>query len=174
MAFAINLRSDDASAARLRALWKEAARFEDKPSMESLNYQPHITFAIYEEIELEQLRNVARLAFEKQSRITLSFARIRYFDGSPLILWAEPSPTPEIKRLHEMIHRNISPSLCHVHYRPTCWTPHVSLAVRIREERRREALTFCERPMQAIEVRFDVGDIVSFHPVRVIDQWPLA
>ncbi len=84
MAFAINLRSDDASAARLRALWKEAARFEDKPSMESLNYPPHITFAIYEEIKLEQLRNVARLAFEEQSRITLSFARIRYFDGSPL------------------------------------------------------------------------------------------
>ncbi len=174
MAFAINLRSDNASAARLRALWKEAARFEDKPSIESLNYPPHITFAIYEDIELERLRNVARLAFEKQSQITLSFGRIRYFDGSPLILWAEPSPTPEIRRLHGTIHREISPSLCHMHYRPAAWTPHVSLAVRIREDRRSEALAFCGRPMQPIEVRFDMGDVVSFHPVRVIDQWRLA
>src|SRR6266403_496698 len=75
MAFAINIRSDNENSCALRKLWKRVEIFENMPSMASLNYPPHITLAIYDDIGAEQLRSAAERAFGKQSRINLVFNR---------------------------------------------------------------------------------------------------
>ncbi|WP_439357274.1 hypothetical protein [Bradyrhizobium sp. DASA03007] len=48
MALAIDLRADNVSAFEIERLWDQVAAFEDKPSMRTLAYRPHLTFAIYD------------------------------------------------------------------------------------------------------------------------------
>jgi hypothetical protein len=48
MALAINIRSDNATAVEIERLWDQVAAFEDEPSMRTLGYRPHLTFAIYD------------------------------------------------------------------------------------------------------------------------------
>jgi 2'-5' RNA ligase len=143
--------------------------------MASLNYPPHVTLATYnDDVDVDLLRKAGRLAFMNQSAISLVFRAVRYFDTSPLILWAEPSPSSELMRLYEGIHQSIPTSLCRSYYRPGTWTAHSTLAFRIREDSRRDAMFYSTRNIEPIEVRFDVGDVASFHPVRVIEHWPLS
>jgi 2'-5' RNA ligase len=174
MAFAISIRSENEDASPLRQLWKRVEILENAPSMASLNHPPHITLAIYDDIDPEQLRSAAEQVFHDQGPIKLVFSRARYFDNTPLVLWADPSPLSELKRLHDIIHRLIPQSLCRTHYRPGIWTPHCTVGSNVRGDRRNEALAICDEPMKPIKATFGVGDIVSFLPVHVIDQWPLS
>jgi len=47
------------------------------------------------------------------------------------------------------------------------------LATRVRDDRRAEAVSFVDRPMEPFEVVFDAADCVWFAPVRLIDTCAL-
>ena len=51
MAYALNIRSDNQTSTPIKTLWDECGVLEDPPSMVNLAYPPHITFAIYDEID---------------------------------------------------------------------------------------------------------------------------
>ncbi len=174
MPFAISIRCDNESCRPIRALWDRVARLEPAPSMAALNYPPHITLAIYDDIDPDRLRRTAARVFKGEPPIALLFQCIRYFEGDPLVLWADPLPSPQLGRLHAAVHAAIPPALCRPHYRSEAWTPHASLAVHIDNEHRSEALALCGEPFRPFTVTFDVGDAVSFLPVRSIAEWPLG
>ena len=175
MAFALSIRSENDSAAAIGSLWKETAAFEAAPSMDSLAYPPHITLARYDgDIDIEMLRLAACRAFERKAALRLSFTRLRYFDVSPLVLWAEPTPSPALLQLHDAIHQVVPPLLCDSHYRPGSWRPHCTLAFHVGDDRRQDAIAWSKKPIESIEVTFDVGDIVSFPPVHIVEHWPLS
>lgn len=56
MPYAINIRSDNKSSDSIRRLWNECATLEESPSMEAMQYPPHLTLAIYDEIKREDLK----------------------------------------------------------------------------------------------------------------------
>jgi 2'-5' RNA ligase len=174
MAFAICLKSANATAGPIRALWEEVAHLESRPSMAALDYPPHLTLAVYDDIPPDRLRAVLSEAFAGTSPLNLTFTRLRAFDGVPLVLWADPSPSAALAGAHARVHARIDPRLCHPHYRPGAWVPHCTLASQIMPEHQAEAAAFAGRSIWAIEVVFDVADCVSFPPVVVIDERPLT
>jgi hypothetical protein len=118
VALAINIRSDNDSAGEIERLWDQAAMFEAEPSMRALGYRPHFTFAIYDSPAADEKAAwdvmLAATAGETQLRIT--FERIRWFEGSPLVLWAEPEIDETLARnprRHQRGNRSsaLSPSL---------------------------------------------------------------
>jgi integrase/recombinase XerD len=60
MAYAISLKTVNDTAHPIRALWEEVARFESRPSMVALDYPPHLTLAVYDEIPPVQASNALR------------------------------------------------------------------------------------------------------------------
>ncbi len=174
MPFAIGIRCDNESGRPIRSLWDRVGRLEPAPSMAALNYPPHITLAVYDDINPDRLRDAAGRVFKDEPPIALTFRRIHHFEGDPLVLWADPLPTPQLGRLHAAVHAAIPPSLCRPHYRPETWTAHASLAVHIDKDHRSEALALCREPFQPFVVTFDVGDAVSFPPVQSIAEWSLV
>jgi 2'-5' RNA ligase len=173
MPFAISIRCDNASGRPLRALWDRVGRLEAAHSMAALNYPPHITLAIYDDIDPNELRRAAGDVFKDAPPIELTFQAIRHFDGDPLVLWADPLPSRRLSELHAAVHAAIPPSLCRPHYQPGAWMPHASLGVNIGKERRSKALALCAEPFQPFAVTFDVGDTISFPPVGPIAEWRL-
>jgi 2'-5' RNA ligase len=176
MAFSLNLRISEASAHAITTLWDEVSAFEDVASMRGLNYPPHFTFAIYDSDEVsEQLaRRAIKRAAIGETELLITFNSICTFPGPPLILWAAPEPREPLDRIHKAIHATIDPMLCRPYYRPQSWTPHCTLGMRIREERRGDALAFVDSFRGGIKVAFDVIDCMAFPPLRLTAEKRLA
>jgi 2'-5' RNA ligase len=170
MALAINIRADHPSADEIERLWDQVAAFEDTPSMRAHGYRPHLTFAIYDDVDENTAREAMQQAAAGQTQLRIVFSRIRWFEGSPLVLWAEPSRDAALTRMHAAISVAIDPARCRPHYRPEAWTPHCTLGMRIADNRRSDAIAFAQAFDRHIEVLFDVVDCVAFPPVRVIAE----
>jgi 2'-5' RNA ligase len=170
MALAINIRADHASAGDIERLWDHVAAFEDAPSMRALGYRPHLTFAIYDDVDEATAREAMQRAAIGQTQLRITFSRIRWFEGSPLVLWAEPSREAALARMHASISAAIDPVRCRPHYRPEAWTPHCTLGVRIADRWRDDAIAFAGSFNRSFEVLFDVVDCVAFRPVRIIAE----
>ncbi len=170
VALAINIRADNESAGEIERLWDQVAVFEVEPSMRALGYRPHFTFAIYDSPAVDEKAAwdamLAAVAGQRQLRI--EFKRIRWFEGPPLVLWAEPEANEILARIHAAISVAIDPAHCRPHYRPGAWTPHCTLGTAVADEWRDEAMAFARAFDRSIEVLFDVVDSVVFPPVRII------
>lgn len=171
MALAINIRADHDSASAIERLWDEIASFEDEPSMRALGYRPHFTFAIYDlGIDEAAARDAMRRAASGRAQLRVVFRKLRWFEGPPLVLWAEPAADPTLTKIHAAISAIIDPVHCRPHYRPGAWIPHCTLGMRIADGRRNDAITFAQSFDRSTEVLFDVMDCVAFPPVRVIAE----
>jgi 2'-5' RNA ligase len=173
MALAISLKGVNDTADPIRALWEEVARLESRPSMAALNYPPHLTLAVYDDVPPVQVRDALREAFAGRSALRLTFTRLRFFDD-PLVLWAEPLPSADLTSAHAKVHALIDPRHCHPHYRPGAWVPHCTLGTQILLKYREEALALATHSIPTFEVVFDVADCVSFAPVAVMAEQPLC
>jgi 2'-5' RNA ligase len=174
MAIAISIKAANDTAAAIEALWQQAACFEDAPSMRALSYPPHITLAIYDDIEPERVASALEAVFLGKSALRITFGELRHFEGTPLVLWAAPSVCVALDQAHAVLHRLVDPALCRPHYRPDVWVPHCTLAAQVKSERRDEALAFVSRPIAPFEVVFDMADCVSFPPVAVLRECALS
>lgn len=174
MTEALNLRAEDAGAAPILALWREAGRLEPAPSMQAHGYPPHLTLAIYEEAGRAELLRALDAAAEGRTALALTFTRIRWFEGLPLVLFVEPEPDPELAAIHAAIHAVIDPHRCHARYRPDRWTPHCTLALHIGAGNVAAAQALAARPFHPFAVRFDRVEWVRFPPAAVLASRRLA
>lgn len=172
MALAINIRADNDSAGEIERLWDQVAAFEVEPSMRALRYRPHLTFAIYDSPRADEKAawDVMQAAIAGETQLRIAFKRICWFEGSPLVLWAEPEVDETLVRIHGAISAAIDPAHCRPHYRPGAWTPHCTLGTAVADERRDDAMAFARAFDRSIEVLFDVADCVVFPPVRIIAE----
>lgn len=173
---AINIRADNASAGEIERLWDQVAVFEVEPSMRALGYRPHFTFAIYDSPAVDEKAawEVMLAAIAGETQLRIAFNRIRWFEGTPLVLWAEPEVDEALARIHGTISAAIDPAHCRPHYRPGAWTPHCTLGTDVADERRGEAIAFARAFDRSIDVLFDVADCVVFPPVRIIAERKLT
>lgn len=172
MALAINIRADNNSAGEIERLWDQVCAFEARPSMRALGYRPHFTFAIYDgpAIDEEAAWDAVLAAVAGETKLRIAFKRIRWFEGSPLVLWAEPAADEALARIHRAVSAAIDPAHCRAHYQPCAWTPHCTLGTAITDERRDDAIAFAMAFDRSIEVIFDVVDCVVFPPVRIVAE----
>lgn len=171
MPYAINYRSDNGSADKLRELWRECASLEEYPSMESMLYPPHITLAIYDEISTQDLFAGFGAAKGHLGNMTIRFESLGYFEAPfGIVLWAAPILPEPVLEAHASIHSAIHPNLCRKNYRPDHWTPHCSLATAISAQYSEEAIAIANCSIDPFDVRFDAVDCASFMPVKILSE----
>ncbi|WP_245303115.1 hypothetical protein [Rhizobium esperanzae] len=73
MPYGISLKCLNDTASPVFKLWDEAAAFEETASMRALNYPPHITLAVYQEIAVDRLAEAAERVFRIHPAVTSSF-----------------------------------------------------------------------------------------------------
>lgn len=173
MHLAIVVKAANQSARPIHALWEEVGRLEGVPTMAGMGYPPHVTLAIYDELDPRDALAALEMAFAGVPQIRLTFEAIRWFENDPLVLWAARRPQQLLQQAHAVIHGVIDPGRCLPHYRPGNWVPHCTLGVGIPRDRRDEAFAMTQRAIAPFEVCFDCADVVSFLPVEVIRERPL-
>jgi len=171
MALALNIRSDHQTSSKIEQLWQDCSRLEESPSMINLGYRPHITFAIYDDIDSQLLLDIFDTVFASVHETAISFNKIDMFESpDSLVLWANPVLPASISAIHGRIHELINVNTCRDHYRPSNWIPHCSLATSIPLNRKAEAISLCEQAFEPFEVIFDVVDLVSFLPIKILKE----
>lgn len=168
MPYALTLKSLDPRAAALELLCEEAARFEAEASMAALGYAPHITLAIYDEIDAGTLSELAERLARDWPVQHLRFRAVRHFEGPPHVLWAEPDSARDLYAMHQAIHESIDPERCRPHYRPGAWVPHCTLAMAIPDARLRPALSWADSRRIDVCASFGSIDCVAFPPVEIL------
>ncbi|MEM7749770.1 MAG: 2'-5' RNA ligase family protein [Pseudomonadota bacterium] len=166
---AISIKATGVDNKPLIELWDAFGYFERLPSMPSLNYPPHITLAIYSDLETDAAA-IDELAAD-QIALKLSFAHLDCFRIPRFVVWAKPDGGNDaLVRLHRKLHSLVNPLACHEHYRPGNWIPHCTLATDIPLETEHRALARMAEPFVPFEVVFNAIDYVEFPPVRVLHQ----
>jgi len=139
--------------------------------MEAMEYPPHLTLAIYDEIPQEDLFTGFAAAVECLRSLTIRFESLGFFEAPyGIVLWAAPVLPKPVLDAHASIHSTIDSNLCRSNYRPGVWVPHCSLATGISLDRKNEALAIVEQSIEPFEVTFDAADCASFMPVQVLKE----
>ncbi len=170
MPHAIVLKCTDDSAAPVLDLWREASRFEASASMRALNYPPHLTFAVYEDVAVSSLVAATQKAFANVPPLSIEFSGIDHFPNEMLVLWARPTNDHVLRRIHRTIHDEIDPALCHEHSRPDRWQPHCTIAMKIPANTAEEALRWAAATPAQFTLNFDVVDCIRFPPIEIIRE----
>ena len=170
MGRAVGIASNNQSNIPILDLWDQIGKFEEIPSMRSLEYLPHFTFGIYQNIGSNELRKALKGVFAECRQIQITFDKIRCFEASPLVLWASPQNNYELAELHSAIHAKVDPKLCHEHYRPNRWVAHCTLGTQIQDAHRAAALSLVSHVIEPFEVAFDTIDILDFPPVKIAER----
>ena len=167
MKAAINLRCDNTTANPIYEIWEAVGAFEETPSMLSLEYPPHFTFAIYEVFDLKMLSATMGKISKNCQPITVKFSEISLFDVERLVLWLKAEDEAPLRNIHEQIHNMIDPSTCIDYYTPQIWQPHCTIGMNFGNKMREAALEFASRPFEPFDVKFDILDCVTYLPVTV-------
>lgn len=169
MPFGINIRVDHGDVAAYWELVERVSALEEKPSIRSLGYPPHITLGKYDEVNRSEIESVVD-ALSILPALTLEFSSIGSFDLGVLILWARPTPVGALHDLHHIVHSMIDPMKCNPAYRPGAWTPHCSVALKIDDEKRGMAHLLLKEPVVPFTLTFDTVDCVASPPIAVIAE----
>jgi 2'-5' RNA ligase len=168
MPYAISIRCDNSTGKPVRALWT-ALQTIDR-SMNDLNYSPHISFAVYEDISEKQAIPLFDEIFFETSEIDINFSELGYFPGNPMVLWLKPLHATRLLKIHSSVHKNIKSDCSSPYCEPGVWVPHCTLAMNLPPERVEAALGIARSRFKPFRIRFDIADITIFFPVRVVHQ----
>lgn len=170
MPHAIVLKCANDSAAPVLDLWRQAGRFETAPSMEALNYSPHLTLAVYADIAPSSLFAAIQKVFSEIPPLSIEFSGIDHFANEMLVLWARPADDRVLRKIHAAIHDEIDPALCHEHSRPDRWQPHCTIAMKIPANSAEQALKWAAGTPARFTLTFDTVDCISFPPVAILNE----
>lgn len=142
--------------------------------MHSLQYPPHITLAVYDEIEHESLIKIIDKEIQDLPKLTVTFESFSYFETpQSIVICAKPIQHSGIAEFHKRLHSNTGIDNCRPSYRPGNWIPHCTLATDVEHRQREKVMALVNKGFKTFSVTFDAADCAYFKPVKVLHEWPL-
>jgi 2'-5' RNA ligase len=173
MAFAVSLLFNSDMATAISARWKRLADAGISSSMLDLNYQPHVTLAVYDELPVDAAVASLDRLFHNVDQIEVTFAGLSTFGSGSGVCYAALAPSPDLMRLHATIIAAIGET-SRPHYQVGRWTPHCTLATGMTDAELDRARSLLEQDWPSLAGTFEMADLVEFAPVVGIKRWPLA
>jgi 2'-5' RNA ligase len=173
MGSAVSLVARNKSAHAITRLWHDVSQFETAPSMQTLNYPPHFTFAMFDGVPGSALKKQIGNAFQRTKPLRVRFDKIKYFDVDPMVLWTAPTEISRLQALHHAVHATTDAAACRSNFLPGKWAPHLTLATQIDPQNREAVLRFINQEIDQFDVVFNAIEIFEYSPIKVVKQWRL-
>jgi 2'-5' RNA ligase len=169
VAYAITLRLDEATAARIETML--LALPDRRPDIRH-SYPPHITLAVYgANVDAADLDAALATATDNWERLFITLAGIGIFPADAPTIWLVPVPTVELLRRHAILHAALADLACHPHYEVGAWMPHVTLTTtKLLADSVEVVTSMWTGPISGT---LDCLDLVRLHPVEVLSSRPL-
>lgn len=142
MPFAVALLLDARAARAVEGVWDRLAAARLGVRMRETAVRPHVTLAVYEDLDLEPFRVQVEAFFAAETPADVALSGVGTFQANPGVLFLAPVVTPELLDLHERFHRRFDHLAdgAWAYYRPGSWVPHCTLAEGLAEGERAPAL----------------------------------
>jgi 2'-5' RNA ligase len=170
MAHAICLLFNAELAATVAARWQDLADAGLSRSMLELGYPPHVTLAVFDELDVNAAATALNGVFEDIGPFVLSLSGIATFGEGSGVCYATLAPSVDLTRLHATTLGAVGEK-CRPHYRIEHWKPHCTLAMNLSDADMDRAKNLLEQDWQSLSGAFELAELVEFAPVVRIKSW---
>jgi 2'-5' RNA ligase len=131
MTLAIPLYFDAKTEATIQAAWKELADQDVAPYMFSSGIRPHLTLAIYRDIDRHACQTVLSPLIENLDPLKITFSYVGIFFTPAPVVFLAPTMTRGLIDLHETVNKLLDQvgDTPDPYYLPGQWVAHCTLAV---------------------------------------------
>jgi 2'-5' RNA ligase len=176
MGYAVELNLSRDSAARVVKVWESLAREAINSVMLDVGAQPHISLAVFEDLNPEVLRVDLRRFAEVTRPLSVDLASAGTFPTAEGVVFLAPVVTEELLEVHKKFHsllrdRGVD---CVEYYWPGKWVPHCTVAIDVPPDKMGAALARCVQSEAFGAVELDEASLIEFRPVRGIYAFPLG
>lgn len=175
MAYAIDLFLDEDSDRLIRDIWQELAENDINNSMMSAGNRPHLTLAMFDDIDIEETDELLRIFSDNVGPIILKLIHIGVFPDKESTVFLGAAVEECLLNIHNEFHelfRKFHHEKWDV-YLPGEWIPHCTVAIDVSM---REALNITEyliKNYRPLEVKCISIGLVEYPPARVISTYGL-
>lgn len=173
--FAVELYLDAASEERLVGLWRALARDGITSLMLDIGARPHISLAVFSELEVDALRAPLEAFARAAAPLTLTLSHVGVFPAANVVFAAPAASTPLLQlhaKFHALLRERGLPS--YHFYLPGAWVPHCTLAMELPPERVGDAVAAClAHPVFGPATATHLA-LVEFRPVVELAVLPLG
>jgi|SRR5215211_1820895 len=172
MAYAVSLLFNAEVANAISTRWQRLADAGISRSMLDLGYQPHVTLAVFDDLDADVAAAALDIIFNDVVCLDVSLSGIATFGAASGVCYAALAPSPDLIRLHAATLAAIH-ATCRPHYQAGRWTPHCTLAMNLSDADVDRARSLLERDWRPLTGTFERADFVEFAPVTGIKRWTL-
>jgi 2'-5' RNA ligase len=128
-------------------MWQAIASAGLPSAMLGLNYPPHLSLMLCEDIDMDGVRQVLPGFIARQPPIALDFPALGFFPGEEGVIYLAPTVNRELLDFHERLWELLEPFTTRPIplYRPGAWVPHVTLDLEVNLEQAGAAIAALNR-----------------------------
>lgn len=152
---------------KIRSAWAAIGIKVDK------NSAPHLTLAICDEIDTEQVKSKLHKLASITKECELNFLSLGIFSFPKPVIFISPKIEPNLLEIHQKLHRKLNSANENSWelYKPANWVPHVTLAYQLNRKMLQKATSkFWEIPLPLRSCVKQIG-ILEFEPHKDIVRY---
>ena len=167
MPYTIVLYFNETTEIFIQTLWSNIADKADIPDITNSGIRPHLTLAIYDELNCQPCEIELEKFAQQASRLDIQAAHIGVFYQPDIILFLAPTPTEALLDLQEEIHNDMADKASNPWemYRPGKWIPHCTLAMDMDVKQLEKAVSFCAGIQLPVKLEAARIGAVEFLPI---------
>ena len=168
MPYGVMLYFDSQSEKTIMDIWQALAESNLSSSMLDAGIRPHLTLAIYEELNCRPCENELVKITTKTSSLPIQFTHLGIFTNPEPIIFAAPLVTSDLLDFHNELHARLAGDGKDPWelYQPGKWVPHCTLSLGYKIEDQAEILKICQKMPLPLEVQAVKLGVVNFKPVK--------
>lgn len=178
MPYAVELDLDEATSATIEAIAARVTReCPDVATISSIRATPHMSLAIYDDLDLERIPADLCLFAAGLSAFDLRIGSIGLFPAElPGVVFLAPVVSHALLDLHRRYHDLLTryQPTCWHYYRPGNWVPHITIAMDIPARTLPDVIRTCIDQWTPTMCRVVGLRLVSVRPVTTIARWPFV
>jgi len=174
MSYAINLYFDQETEKAIIDIWESLSRLNIGKCMTCANGRPHITLAIYEELNVERAKEALASLAQSFKPFQLEFLQIGIFPLNKGAIFLAPNYSQELLALHSQVHESFGEwaEKGWAYYEPQAWCPHCTLSLETPVEDIPKVLAEILKDFQALAATVRSIGLVSLLPIEYLGEYP--
>jgi len=175
MPYAVVFYLDARASEPIRQIIRELAEKDIAPYMYSRSVPPHVTLAIYDDMDCRTCEEkIAKLA-SQTATIALDFSFLGFFHTENPVIFLGPTPTRRLISIHRQVHKLLVENGTQPWelYQPGNWVPHCSLAVDFPPENTEPAAAICRQIALPLSIQVTSLGVIQFEPVQTLYHYAI-
>jgi 2'-5' RNA ligase len=176
MPFAVHLFFDANTEAIIKSGWRKLADTGLAPYMHQSANRPHISLAIYQQVNLKECEQLLKSFAGTRNRLPVDFQHLGIFSTTPATVFLGTTVTVGWLELHRQIHEILRP-ICtdpNPYYLPGKWVPHCTLALELEPRSITQVLDIGLQISLPLNGEITEIGVIEFRPVRHLFGYPLG